>query len=377
MLTHTKPIFAFMALLTVGIAPSLQAADSAYQQHNLVSNVQGSAEHADENLINAWGIAFNPNGFVWVSNAGTGTSTLYDGNGVPQSLVVAIPPAGSSPTGIVFNSSDDFVVSQENSSGQKVSGPSRFIFATESGTIAGWAPNVNLNNAVMAVDNSTSGAIYKGLALAANGSGHFIYATDFHNNRVDIFDKNFNRITLSGAFSDPNIPAGFAPFGIQNLNGALYVTYAQQDQKGEDDVAGSGLGFVNVFDANGQLIRHIAARGKLNAPWGLALAPANFGKFSNRLLVGNFGDGTINAYDVATGKFIGQLAQSNNKPLRIEGLWGLSFGNGIQSQPTNALFFTAGPYDEQNGLYGRIEAVAKNDDDSGDDNGDDSNDDNP
>lgn len=368
MFTRTKPTCALIVMLTLGIVPPLQAADSGYQQHNLVSNIQGNAANTDKNLVNAWGIAFNPNGFVWVANNGTGTSTLYDGNGVPQSLIVTIPSTGGSPTGIVFNSSSqDFVVSQAGKSG-----PSSFIFATEGGAIAGWAPNVDLTHAVLVVP--ASGAIYKGLALAANGGSHFIYATDFHNNRIDVFDKDFKQVTLSGSFSDPSIPAGFAPFGIQNLNGDLYVTYAQQDGDAEDDVAGSGLGFVNVFDANGQLIRHVASRGKLNAPWGLALAPANFGKFSNRLLVGNFGDGTINAYDVATGKFIGQLSQSNGKPLRIEGLWGLSFGNGIQSQATNVLFFTAGPDDEANGLYGRIEAIAaKSDDNSGDDNGNDSN----
>jgi uncharacterized protein (TIGR03118 family) len=349
-----------MLALTLGMAPPLRADNSAYEQKNLVSDEPGVAANTDPNLVNAWGIAFNPNALVWVANAGTRTSTLYDGAGKPATLVVKIPDGN--PTGIVFNGSGDFVTGGN---------PSRFIFATESGTLAAWAPSPSLpptTTAVTVRDNST-GAIYKGLALAANGAGHFLYATDFHNNKIDVFDKGFTPVTLSGSFADPTLPPGFAPFGIQNLNGDLYVTYARQDADREDDVAGPGRGFVNVFDADGHLIRRIASRGRLNAPWGLALAPASFGKFGNHLLVGNFGDGKINAYDVATGspfKFRGQLQQANNRPIQIDGLWGLSFGNGILSQPTNALFFTAGPGDpvtgpETHGLYGRIDVVAGND----------------
>ncbi len=336
-----------------GLSPVVYA--QHYQQTNLVSDVPGMAAHTDPNLVNAWGIAFNPNAFAWVADNHTGVATLYDGLGNSPPLVVTIPTG--SPTGIVFNGSPDFVVT-----GVAASGPGLFIFASESGAISAWAPNVDFTNAILVADNSASGAIYKGLALAANGNGHFLYATDFHNGKIDVFDKDFHLATLPGSFADPAIPPGFAPFGIQNLQGAIYVTYAKQDADKVDDVAGKGLGFVNVFDANGHLIRRVVSRGKLNAPWGLAIAPADFGKFSNRLLVGNFGDGIINAYDAATGAFRGQLCGPDGRRLAIDGLWGISFGNGLLDQPTNVLFFAAGPDDENHGLYGRIEAISGNDD---------------
>jgi uncharacterized protein (TIGR03118 family) len=352
--------------------PSLHAGGRFYQQRNLVSDGFVPAEHQDINLVNPWGIVFHPNGFVWVANNGTGVSTLYDGDGVLQSPIVTIPsPPGDTgpgnPTGIVYNGSTDFVVSKGG-----VSGPSRFIFASENGTIAAWASNVDSMNALLVVDNSGLGAIYKGLALAPNGIGNFLYATDFHNGRIDVFDKAFKPAKLSGSFHDPHLPDGFGPFGIRNINGDLYVTYAKQDEDKEDDVAGKGLGFVNIFDANGQLIRRFASSGHLNAPWGLALAPADFGKFSDRLLIANFGDGVINAFDLASGNFRGRLRNSDGEKLTNEGLWGISFGNGLQNQPTNVLFFAAGPGDEAHGLYGRIEpapdddsdAVAMSDDDA-------------
>lgn len=308
------------AALTFVITGPLYAADKFYQQHNLVSDGVATADHVDSNLVNAWGMVFNPNAFVWVANNGTGVSTLYEGSGNLQSLVVSIPAAGSNggigkPTGIVFNSSDDFKITKGNTSGQSL-----FIFAGEDGILAGWSPTIDFTHAVRTVDNSAAGAIYKGLALAANGSGHFLYATDFHNGKIDAFDSAFAPATLSGSFSDPNMPEGFAPFGIQNLNGDLYVTYAKQDASKEDDVAGKGLGFVDVFDANGNLLHRVASRGALNAPWGLALAPAGFGKFGNRLLVGKFGDGTIVAYDIANGDFHGHLRQPGCSLLKIDGL---------------------------------------------------------
>jgi uncharacterized protein (TIGR03118 family) len=294
---------------------------------------------------------------MWVADNGTGVATIYDGNGVKASLVVTIPPPPggtppSAPTGIVASTGNDFVVTKGT-----VSGASRFIFSTEDGTIAGWSPAVDATNAVIAVDNSASGAIYKGLALAGTGAGRFLYATDFHHNRVDVFDSSFHPVTTAGGFMDPKLPDHYAPFGIQNILGNLYVTYAKQDDDAEDDVAGPGFGFVNVFDANGNLIRRFASRGVLNAPWGVALAPADFGRFSNRLLIGNFGDGRISAFDLATREFMGQLRTGPGEPLEIEGLWGIAFGNGVASQRPNWLFFSAGPGDEEHGLYGRIEAV--------------------
>jgi uncharacterized protein (TIGR03118 family) len=340
---------------------------NSYEQHNLVSDGFAPADHLDRNLVNSWGIAFNPTAFVWVADNQTGVATLYDGAGNPQSLVVNIPgvqvnSGHGSPTGIVFNASNDFAVSTSTASG-----PSRFLFATEEGVIAGWAPNVDVNNALRAV--VTTNAVYKGLTLAANGSGNFLYATNFRAGRIDVFDRTFQPVSMPGGFHDPSIPAGFAPFNIQNIQGDLYVTYAKQDQARMDDVPGRGLGIVDVFDANGILIRRIGTGGDLNAPWGLALAPAEFGRFSNRLLVGNFGDGAILAFDPHDGAFLGRLHKSTGGVLKIDGLWGLAFGNGLLGQSTGTLFFAAGPDHENHGLYGTIQAVPGGQD--GDDDQDD------
>lgn len=336
------------------------AADSmrqpqAYDNHLLVSNGAAAADFTDPNLVNGWGVAFNPNGFVWVSAADSGKSVLYNGAGQPQALVVTVPgPTGEPghPTGIVFSGGTDFVVSN----GSTV-GPARFIFATEDGTIAGWAPNVNVNNAFTAVNNSALGASYKGLALSGNGASHLLYATDFHNGRIDVFDGNFKPVQVPGGFVDPRLPRGFAPFGIQAINGDLYVTYGLQDPTASEEVKGQGLGIVNVFDPEGYLVRRLVTRGALNAPWGLALAPASFGQFGGALLVGNFGDGYINAYGPRSGRFLGALRGSDRKRLHVDGLWGMQFGNGILQQPANALFYAAGPADESGGAYGVITAV--------------------
>ncbi|MDB5934044.1 MAG: hypothetical protein JWQ01_1388 [Massilia sp.] len=337
------------------IGPRAHDDGNTYRQRNLVADTAlAGAEHVDPNLVNAWGLAFNPYGVAWVNDNGTGKSTLYDGDGNPQALVVTIPPAVAgdtgNPTGIVFYGGQGFVVRQGT-----LSGPSRFIFASEDGGIAGWAPNVNATNAIRVVNNT--GAVYKGLAISAGGSGALLYAADFRNNRIDVFDSNFAPVALPGRpFYDPRVPAGYAPFGVQAINGDIYVTYAKQDATRTDDVAGAGFGFVNVFTPNGELVRRFATRGVLNAPWGLALAPASFGRFGNRLLIGNFGDGAINAFDVDTGVFVGRLRGKNHKPIAIDGLWGLAFGSGVANQPTNTLFFTAGPGDEEHGLYGRLDA---------------------
>jgi uncharacterized protein (TIGR03118 family) len=353
-------------MLTIGFAlstTSLARADlgGRYQQRNLVSDGSIAADHTDANLVNAWGIAFNPFGFVWVADNGTGAATLYDGPGMPQSLIVTIPGVGGAkgnPTGIVFSGSpSDFIVPKGATAGPKA-GPARFIFATEDGVIAGWSPVANMTQALLVADNSPSGAVYKGLALSADGNRFLLYATDFHNNKIDVWDNNFDPVTLAaGAFTDPRLPAGFAPFGIQAINGNLFVTYAMQDEDRHDDVKGRGLGFVNVFDPSGKLIGRFASRGRLNAPWGVALAPSGFGVFEGRLLVGNFGDGRINAFSVATGQFLGQLRDVDGRPLEIDGLWGLAFGNGLNGQPINTLFFTAGPADETQGLYGRLDPL--------------------
>jgi uncharacterized protein (TIGR03118 family) len=336
---------------------SLAGASDFYQQRNLTSdNARLRAEQLDPNVVNAWGLAFNPYAFAWVANNGTGVATLFDGNGRPQQLVVTIPgPTGQpgNPTGTVFYGGNAFVVKKGNASG-----PSRFLFASEDGGIAGWSPQADGTHAIRVIDNSRSHAIYKGIAISGNGRGNLLYATDFHNGKVDVWDSNFQPVTLPGRpFHDSNIPSGYGPFGIQAINGDLYVTYAKQDADREDDVKGAGLGFVDVFSPDGQLLRRFAAHGALNAPWGVTLAPDGFGRFSNRLLVGNFGDGAINAYDLATGRWLGQLKGTDRKPIHVDGLWGIAFGNGVDQQHVDTLYFSAGPNDEANGLYGRIDVV--------------------
>jgi uncharacterized protein (TIGR03118 family) len=338
----------------------------AYALRRLVSDTGGATP--DATLVNAWGIAFNPFGFVWVADNGSGKSTLYDGTGAKNPLVVTIPPSKSggaaqgSPTGIVFSGGADFVVAkttpgQNGAPATTVSGPARFIFASEDGVISGWAPNVDIGNARIAVDNGASGAVYKGLAIGGNGTTHVLYAADFHNGRVDMFDGSFKPISMPGAFVDPLLPRGYAPFGIQAIDGDIYVTYAKQDAAAHDEMAGPGQGYVDVYDPNGTLIRRVASRGALNAPWGLARAPASFGRFGGALLVANFGDGTINAYGPRSGRWLGVLRDQRGHRLQIDGLWGLAFGNGVLSQPTTTLFYTAGPNDEQHGEYGAIVAT--------------------
>jgi uncharacterized protein (TIGR03118 family) len=328
-----------------------------YQQTNLVSNLPGKAPITDPNLVNPWGISYSPMGPFWISDNGTGLSTLYDGQGNIQPLVVTIPPppggTTSAPTGTVYNSNSNAFVVKEN----KKSGSSLFLFDTEDGTISGWNPNVDQTNAILAVDNSSSGAVYKGLAIATNQSGIFLYATNFHAGTVDVFDKNFAPAQLSGSFSDPSIPKGYAPFGIQSIGSNLVVTYAKQDKMKHDDVPGLGHGYVDVFDTNGNLIKRLISQGQLNSPWGLAMAPANFGEFSGDLLVGNFGNGHINAYDPNSGALLGTLMNSKGKVIKISGLWGLMFGNGGQAGQTNQLFFTAGLHNEADGLFGMITAM--------------------
>lgn len=305
-------------------------------------------EHVDPDLVNPWGIAFNPFGFVWVADNGTGKATLYDGHGVKQMPVVTIP--GGKPTGIVFSGSPtDFV--EPNGK------PARFLFATEGGTIAAWNPDDH-DTAVVVIPEVSADPIFKGIALGANGTAARLFAADFHNAKVAVWDASFKPVTLSStAFRDTHVPDGYAPFGIQNLNGDIWVTYAKQDGDKEDEIAGAGFGFVDVFDASGKLVRRVVSHHGLNAPWGITLAPAGFGIFGNRLLIGNFGDGTISAYDAATGEFLGRLQRAIGRPLVIDGLWGLAFGNGLEHQATDTLFFAAGPGDEQHGLYGTIKPV--------------------
>jgi uncharacterized protein (TIGR03118 family) len=338
-----------------------------YQQTNLVSDLPNFAQFQDKSLVNPWGLSHSPNGPWQVSDNGTGLSTQYTSVGEQVPPVVTIPtPAGvktAAPTGNVFNSTRDFVISENG-----MSFASQFLFATEDGTISGFNPNVDSTHAILQVDRSTvsqggfTGAVYKGLALATDSSGkNFLFATNFRFGMVEKFDAQFN---LVASFTDPALASDcpipgppaqcFAPFGIQSINDQLYVTFALQDAAHHDDVKGAGNGFVDVFDTNGNLIRRFASGGTLNSPWGLALAPANFGQFSNDVLVGNFGDGRINAFDPVTGAFLDQLRNGNGNAITINGLWGLAFGNGGLAGNTNTLFFAAGFNDEADGLFGSI-----------------------
>jgi len=350
-------VVVFCALCVSFQIPATGQEMTGYIQHNLVSDLPNMAITTDPNLKNPWGVSFAPGGPFWISDNTTGLSTLYNGQGQTQSLVVTIPPpngstALSTPTGQVFNSTTSFVVSSGGTSG-----PSAFIFATEDGTISGWNPSVNPTAAVLAVDNSTSGAVYKGLALVTSGATSTLYATDFHNNAVQMFNGKFQPI---GSFTDSSLPAGFAPFGITNIQGLLYVSFAlQKAPDNHDDQAGPGNGFVDVFSPSGGLMRRFASQGTLNSPWGMALS-GSFGVFSNALLVGNFGDGTINAFDFTTGDFLGQLTNTRGIPIFIDGLWALIFGNGGAGGNPNVLYFTAGPNNEADGLFGDLQPAESN-----------------
>lgn len=332
------------------------ATANAYVQHNLVSDLPGIADFVDTNLLNPWGLAFSGTGPFWVADNHTGLSTVYDTAGTIQSLVVAVPPVPganppSAPTGLVFNNTTSFAVASNS--------PARFIFAGEDGTITAWNSG---SNAVLKVDNSVSGAKYKGLAIGTDGGADFLYAADFHNGKVDVFDGNYQPVTLAGAFADPNIPAGYAPFGIQNLGGALYVTYALQDEDKEDDVSGPGHGFIDVYTLGGQWVKRYASEGVLNSPWGLTVAPDGFGQWSGALLVGNFGDGVIHAFAPDSGALLGALQDPAGQPISIPGLWALAFGNGGRGGDAGRLYFTAGIAGEgsleDHGLFGNLSAQA-------------------
>jgi uncharacterized protein (TIGR03118 family) len=334
----------FLAVLALALAFSCSTAFAVagYQQTNLVSDGFVPAVTTDADLINPWGISFSPTSPFWVSNNGNGLATLYNGAGAKQGLVVTIPAPisgqTSTPTGQVFN---------PNSSNFK---GDRFIFATEDGTIAGWQ-----GGTVAPLRAATPDAVYKGLAIGNNGSGDFLYAANFTNSRIDVFDSSFALSSVSGSFTDPTLPAGYAPFNIQKLGVSLYVTYALKN--GTQDSPGAGHGFVDVFDLNGNFVQRLISQGALNSPWGLALAPADFGKFSNDLLVGNHGDGLINAFDPATGALLGTLSDTLGNPIQNDGLWGLTFGNGGNGGDTNKLYFTAGLNDGADGLFASLSSA--------------------
>jgi uncharacterized protein (TIGR03118 family) len=353
MVRRSLTALAVLALLlsaTGSVFARSPMADNGYTVSLLVSDQPGVAAHTDAHLVNGWGITAGPTTPWWVSNNGTDTSTLYDGTGAARPLVVSVDGA---PTGTVFNGTTSFVVQSG-----AASGAARFIFSTEGGQVLGWNPGVPAGStvALLGADRSGAGAIYKGLAIAMSDGHPYLYATDFHNGRVDVFDGTFTLQDWPGAFVDPTLPAGYGPFGIQELGGTIYVTYAKQDADREDEIAGEGLGFVSAFGTDGSFMGRVASGGSLNAPWGLAWAPADWGRFSGNLLVGNFGDGRIHGYAMTSSGWEdrGPLRGTDHRPITIDGLWGLGFGNGSASGPTTSLYFAAGPDDETHGLFGAI-----------------------
>lgn len=320
-------------------------ADNLYSVHNLQSDVPGLAAATDPDLVNGWGIVASPTSPWWVSDEGTEKSTLYNGNtGAKLGLVVSV--AGG-PTGVVFNGSTDFKV--DAGTGLLAA---RFIFATEDGTIAGW--NGVGTTAITAVTTPDAG--YLGLAIGSSGGANYLYAANFPAGQIDVFDANYAAADLAGDFTDPGIPDGYAPFNVQNIGGEIYVAYAKQNADGDEEVAGEGFGYVSAFGTDGSFHGRVASAGELNAPWGLAWAPADFGKFSGDLLVGNFGDGRIHAFHKSADGWEerGVLKGTDHRPIEIEGLWGIGFGNGANSGPRDTLFFAAGPDDETHGLFGSI-----------------------
>jgi len=341
--------------LAVAVAIAVLAVPAAalahgYRQTNLVSDQPGVAQIMDPNLVNAWGLAAGPTTPLWVADNGTSVATIYPGavGGMPISiapLVVSIP--AMDPTGQVFNPTMGFK--------QDVAGtptPSPFIFDTETGSIAAWAPGTTTAVTMW----TTPHAIFKGLALArVHGRGAMLFAADFGNNAVDVFNNRFHPVNTHGRFRDPRLPHSFAPFGIQAIGGRIYVSYAKQGTP-PDEVDAPHLGYVDVYTPRGILIRRLVSRGALNAPWGLAQAPRHFGRFSGALLVGNFGDGHIHAYDIHTGRMLGTLRRPHGGPVHIDGLWGLRFGNGVTGA-RNALLFSAGPDGESHGLLGELRAA--------------------
>jgi len=337
-----------VAVLVGALPASAGAAAGGYLQENLVSDQPGVAELTDPQLVNAWGMSRGPNTPVWVSDNGADVTTLYNGAvpGNPESpvakvLTVSIP--GGAPTGQVFNDTAAFRLPGTTTA-------ARFIFLGEDGDLSAWA-----GGPAATLVGHTEGAVYKGLALAHGPSGPMLLAANFHDNRIDVFDGTFAPVASAGMFSDPALPSGYAPFNVAELGGQIFVTYARQDADREDDVAGPAHGFVDVYTTSGALVKRFATHGVLNSPWGMTIAPAGFGQFSGDLLIGNFGDGRIHAFDPSTGEVLGILRGTSGRPLAIDGLWGLMVGDAVAGG-TSSVWFSAGPDDEAHGLLGILRA---------------------
>lgn len=344
-------------VFVLGLHVSVSSAGTRFVVTNLVSDGSVPAATIDPNLINPWGVATSATSPFWIADNGSGVATIYNGSGVKSALTPSVaPPAGgsppSAPTGQVFNgSSTSFLLNGNANSAAS------FIFDTEDGTISGWSSKVSLTNSVLMVDNSNggAGAVYKGLAIANNAGQQMLYAANFRAGDIEIYNSAFG---LAGTFTDPTVAAGYAPFNVQALNGNLFVTFAQQDATKHDDVAGAGNGYVDEFSLSGVFKqRLVSLGGQVNSPWGLDIAPASFGQFAGDLLVGNFGDGTISAFDPSTGTFMGTLDGVNGQPLMIGDLWALINGNGGSGGSVNKVYFTAGVSNEAHGLFGSLTAV--------------------
>ncbi len=363
-----------LSMLILGLHTAGSA--TRYAQLNLVSDIAGLARYTDSNLVNPWGLVANPiNNSIQVANNGTGTSTAYDKNGNPfpsssDPVVFNIPGPGGvgegTPSGVALNRGDGFMITKNGNSF-----PAIYIFATEDGTIAGWNPLVDPNNAVLVVDNSASNAVYKGVAIASHHGHWRLYVTDFYNGLVNVYNANFEFLF---SFTDASTGPGFAPFGIRNINNFLYVTFAKQDSDRHDDVPGPGNGFVDAFYTDGGFARRVISHHGLNSPWGLIVAPQNFGDLAGHLLVGNFGDGTIQAYELFSGRHVRALKNIQGDDLVISGLWGLEHGN--TNEEATTIYFTAGPGCEGHGLFGKIRPLGNlpGDDESGEDGGSDGSD---
>ena len=332
---------------------SLPATAQLFKVQNLVSDIPNvGTQPTDPDLVNAWGIAASSGSPWWVSDNATGKMTLYDGNGVKQGLVVSVPQwdgsDGGNPTGMIFNNTQDFMLNNGK--------PAVFMVSTEDGTIQGWNGGTSSEIKV----NGWPNAVYKGLVLGSANGANYIYAANFHQGTVDVFDASFQPHSFgSGAFTDPNLPSGYAPFNVANVNGNIVVAYALQDDDKHDDVPGLGHGYIDVYSSQGSLMQRLPHVFQLNSPWAMVVAPSGWGNFSGKLLVGQFGSGAIVAFDLAHNRLEGVLQDDAGLPIRINGLWGLGFGNGAKSGPTNVLYFAAGYFDEAHGLFGTI-SVANN-----------------
>jgi uncharacterized protein (TIGR03118 family) len=355
---------------------------AGFVQTALASDIPGVAAHTNRNLINPWGFVETAGGQFIISANGSGDELTLNARGqTVKAPVIDPPPLGSppgtttSPNGTVLNTTQDFVISEDGRSA-----PATVIASTEDGTLVAFNRDVDRTHAVLVADQSATGAVYKLLAMGSNSQGNFLYATDFHNDKIDVFDKNFHKVTLGqggfDTFTDPNAPAGFAPFGIKDINGTLFVSYAKQDADAHDDVAGAGNGFIDEFSTIGTFLGRFAsgtAAGgtltQLNSPIGMAVAPAGFGPngvFGGALLVGNFGDSHVSAFNLKTGAFLGQLSDAQGHPLVLnggvtnadatdtKGLWGIGFGNGKGGTDPNALYFATGVHDEADGVFGKV-----------------------